>query len=375
MSDNQTNQSKSSPTIKNPLRVALVVDKAAVKDYSVCLQHFLVGLADESYPCALICPPGCGAGSMLCPSVELIKYPMFKIPLFWLQNRKALLASLIKFKPTVLHGFCSSKARLIGRLAQHLDIPYVLTFNSPAKKIFKPFISARHCAALVASSETIAESLSRSYPRLVDRISQVNIGSFVHESSACFCDSARTTSMIVADSLDNPMDFEPLLGAMRHLAVDGYEFILAIVGTGPAEKSIRRQVISLGLSQNVTIVPDIQPLRLVLAGADIFIQPRPALGLNYRLLEAMSVGMAAAVCRGGIEDGLTEGQTAVFFDGNDELSVYSSLQRLLSRRKFARQLALNGQAYLKEHHSVSKMTSALIQTYRKAQQWYKSSTE
>ena len=37
---------------------------------------------------------------------------------------------------------------------------------------------------------------------------------------------------------DNHLDFEAILNAVKHLVLDGYEFVMAIVGTGPAKKAV-----------------------------------------------------------------------------------------------------------------------------------------
>ena len=113
---------------------------------------------------------------------------------------------------------------------------------------------------------------------------------------------------------------------------------------------------NLGLGQIVIIVPDIQPLRSVFAGADIFIRPQASAEFKSTLLEAMGVGMAVATCGKGDEDLLIENETAVYFDSYDELSVYSALQKLLDRHDFARKLAVNGQQYLRENSIVISIT-------------------
>ena len=367
------NYASSTPAIKNPVRPVLLVDRDTVKDYATSLRHLFVGLAEEAYPAALICPPDAESASVVCPSVEVIPHPIFKAPLFRLQNRKAVLAKLVKFKPTVLHSFGPGKTRLTRLLSTHLDIPYVLTFNSLHRHLFRFFVSPDHCAALIASSNAICEHLHHTCPRFTDRISQINIGVCVEEACACFAKPGRITSMVAAQHLDNPLDFEPLLSAVRHLAIDGYEFVLAVIGPGRAGKKLYEMINALGLSQIVTVIGDIQPLRSVFAGADIFILPQPSIDFNPRLLEAMSVGMAVAACQDGIDDLLIEDQTAVSFEPDDELSIYSCLQRLLDKREFARKIALAAQAHLRQHHSVSKMVTSLVQTYRTAQNWYKNS--
>jgi glycosyltransferase involved in cell wall biosynthesis len=80
----------------------------------------------------------------------------------------------------------------------------------------------------------------------------------------------------------------------------------------------------------------------------------------------MSVGAAVAACKGGVDDLIVEDQTAVVFDPNDELSIVGALQKLFDRREFARQIAKKAQEYLRENHTVSKMISAILQTYYEA---------
>jgi glycosyltransferase involved in cell wall biosynthesis len=368
------NQENITTNNKNLPRVAVLVGGEMLRDYGTCLRRLFVGLADKSYPGALICPPHKGAGSVLSPAVQLISHPVFQMRLLGFLNKKVLLDKLAKFKPTVLHCFGSNQARLAKYLARAMDIPYVLTFTSQPKGLLKLFIAANHCATLVASSNAIAEQLRKNYRAFADRIEQINVGTFVKDSCACFSEPPHLTSLVVAQPLDNAAGFELLLNAIKHLAVDGYDFTLAIIGRGPAERAIHKTIKSLGLSQIVTVVPDMQPLRAVFAGADIFVQFRDATDSDCHLLEAMSVGMAVAACGNGSCELLVENQTAVFFDSHDELSIFSCLQKLLGKREFARQLAMAGQNHLREHHSVSAMVESLLATYNNAQQWYKNST-
>jgi glycosyltransferase involved in cell wall biosynthesis len=85
----------------------------------------------------------------------------------------------------------------------------------------------------------------------------------------------------------------------------------------------------------------------------------------------MSVGAAVAACKGGVDDLIIEEQTAIAFDPDDELSIYSSLQRLFDRRELARKIAGGAQEYLRENHTVSNMITSTLRTYREAVQWYK----
>ena len=354
------------------VRGVLIVDEFFLRGHSAFLRHLLVGLTDAACPVKLVCPDGDHPKTMLCPTVETINHPLFKMPFFWRQNRDYVLNKLIKFKPSVLHCFAPSKARLTRYLAESLDIPYVLSVHSAFRRGFpKSSVSHRNCSALIGSSEIVAAHLKKAYRRHNRHIAQLNIGVFVEDFCSCFSEPNRMPSMVIAQRLENVANFESLLHALKHLAIEGYEFILGIIGTGPAEAKIHELVSALGLSQRVTVVGNIRSLRPVFAEADIFIQPRPNTDTNSHLLEAMSVGMVVAAAGEGSNNILIDNKTAVLFESDDELNIYSCLQNLLDKRDVAKRIAKEGQKYLRENHTVSKMITVLLNTYRRSQQRYR----
>lgn len=395
MNDNQTDisgeygQIYSKPVEPNKLlRLALIASEQTVSDYSIFLEHLLAGLADESIPVVLVCPPNNDMNFDICGSVEVIRHPALQLPLTEWLNRKRLVEQLAKFKPNVLHCLCESRATLTRRLARQLRLPYVMTVNSLHKRwsfLSGNFslenrgrlaslsrsglsISTKRCASIIASAKTIAENFAAVYPRFAERIEQINIGTFTEESTGCFRESSRLAILMTAQPFDKVEDFENIFNAIKHLSIDGYEFMMVVIGSGRAEKQLRALLVALGLSQIVTIVPKLKPWRAVIAAGDIFIQPKPSVNFNPLLLEAMSVGAAIAACKGGVDDLIIEDKTAVVFDPKDVLSIKGSLQRLLDRPEFSRKIAKAAQQYLRDNYTVSNMISATIQTYRKAQQ-------
>lgn len=370
MSEEQKD-SETTTTEKKPLRPALIVSAETISEYSIFLKHLLVGLVDESIPTALVCPANCDLGSVVPPLVQIIRFPVFDSPLFKLQNKKNLIEQLGSFKPTVLHCLCQSKAPLARQLAWQLDLSYLLMVNSLQKRFGRLFISQSRCARIIAPAETIAANVAKLYPAFAERIKRINIGTFASETRSCFREPNWLTSMVTTHPLNNESDFKNLFGAVKHLAIDGYEFMLVITGGGRAEKQIWQSLTARGLSPIVTFVPRLEMLRSVLAAGDIFIQPQPSNTFNPLLLEAMSVGTAVAGCKGGVDDLIIENETAVVFDHTDELSIYSTLQRLFDRRELAQQIAATAQQHLKENYTVSNMISSTLQAYRDAQTWLK----
>jgi glycosyltransferase involved in cell wall biosynthesis len=372
MNERQKESTSQAPK-KKSLRPALIASEHTVSEYSIFLEHLLVGLADESIPVVLVCPSDCDVGSVFTGAAEVISHPVFELPLIKHLNRRLLVEQLARFEPTVLHCLCESRASLTRHLARQLSLPYVLMVNSFQKRwrhfvcqrrMYRLTISPSHCARIIVPAKSVAANIAEVYPRFAQRIEQINMGTFVSEGNACFSESSRLASLVTAHPLDNTDDFENLFNAVRHLASDGYEFMMVVIGGGRAEKQLWKLLTALDLLQFVAIVPRLKPWRSVLAAGDIFIQPQPSAAFNPLLLEAMSVGAAVAACKGGVDDLIMEDQTAVVFDPNDELSIVGALQRLFDRREFARQIAKKAQEYLRENHTVSKMISATLQSYR-----------
>ncbi len=285
-------------------------------------------------------------------------------------NRKILVEKLEGFEPNVLHCLCQSKGLLARQLAKQLNLPYVLTVNSLQKRSGRFGLSSKRLAKIIAASESIAGNIAEVYPKFAERVERINIGAFTAQTSSCFNHPERLASLVAAHPLTNESDFENLFGAVKHLVINDYEFMLVIMGSGGAEEGLRSRLVEMGLSQTVIMVPRLEPSRAVLAAGDIFIQLRPSDAFNPLLLEAMSVGAAVAGCKGGVDDLIIEGQTAAVFDPDDELSIYGCLQRLLDSRETAQQIAKGAQEYIRENHTVSKMVGEILRTYRQAEQWY-----
>lgn len=353
---------------KKSLRVALIASERTVCEYSMFLERLLVGLADESVPVVLVCPSDRPLDSVFTGTAEVISHPVFDLPLMGRLNLRLLVERLDKFNPTMLHCLCEKRALLTAHLARRLDLPYMLMVNSLQKRWLPLPVASSHCRRVIVPAKSIADNLAGLYPHLADLIQQIPIGTFVADAGVCFSGVSAVATMVVAHPLDQADALENLLGVAKNLLIDGYEFMMVVVGSGRAERQLWKLVAALGLLPVVTLVPRLLPWRAVLASGDIFIRPRPSRTFDPLLLEAMSVGAAVAGCRGGVDDLIIENQTAVVFDPDDEQSIMRTLKRLLDKRELACQMARSAQDYLRQNCTVSRMISEVFQTYREVQE-------
>ncbi|MEJ2702161.1 MAG: glycosyltransferase family 4 protein [Sedimentisphaerales bacterium] len=347
-------------------RVALIASEYTISEYSSFLQRLLVGLADESIPAALVCPSSWEPSSAFTAAAEVIAHPVFNVPFMGPLNMRLLTERLMRFKPTVLHCLCESQASTTRRLAHGLDVPYVLTANSLPKR-WKPLsVSSTYCTRIIVPAQSIRDRVIRAQPHLAGRMERINMGTFAAQSAQCFSEPSQVATLVAAHRFRKADEYEDFLGAVRHLLIDGYEFMMVVVGNGRADERLWKLLTALDLLRVVTLVPREIPWRSILVSADVFIRPRPSRVFDSLLLEAMGVGAAIAGCRGGVDDLIVDGQTAMVFEPNDELSIMRTLQHLLDKREAARQMATSALEYLRENHSVSRMIAATIQVYREA---------
>jgi len=353
--------------MRRSVRPALILSRRNITEHTTFVRHLLVGLADESIPAALICPPGQNIESVTPAPAAVFTHPPVALPLMEHLGIERLAGQLEKFKPTVLHCLCESRSGLARQLARVLDLPYVLMINSLAKRMHKLPISTHRCARIIVPAETIRASVERALPRSAERVAQINIGAFVETDTICFTDPSRLPSIVVAHPLRRVSDFENFFEAIKSLRTDGREFMVAIMGTGPAEHHIRKLLVSLGLSDIVTMVPVLDPWRSVVVAGDIFVQPQPLRRFSVFLLEAMAVGTAVAACWGGVDDLIIPNETAVVFEPDSEPSIRQALKQLLDEHDFARRLATTAQEHIRARYSVSAMVSATMRVYLEAQ--------
>jgi glycosyltransferase involved in cell wall biosynthesis len=248
-----------------------------------------------------------------------------------------------------------------------LGVPYVVSVDSLRHGWGQFLISGRRCVRIIVPARSIAFNIASVYGRFAERIEQVNLGTFVDEPGRSFRRKEKLLCVVTAGDPSRANDFENLLGAVRHLRLEGYEFMLVILGHGRDEEQLRAMIRWLGLTQVVTIVPQLECWRSVIGAGDVFVQTAVSDAFNPFLLEAMSVGAAVAGCHGGVDDLLIEDRTAVVFEPDDELSLKSALRRLFDEPVLARKLADEAQRYLQQNHKVSDMVSSMLRVYQEAQ--------
>ena len=121
MTENHNNP-EPSPSGDKPNRIALVISEQSTSPNHIFLQHLLAGLVDKSIAAALICHAGTDIFPPAPLGFEIIKYSTIKLPFIKWRSHTMLIEQLKKFKPTILHCLCETKAHLTHFLSKTLEI-------------------------------------------------------------------------------------------------------------------------------------------------------------------------------------------------------------------------------------------------------------
>ena len=299
----------------------------------------------------------------------------------------------------MLHCMCETLALVTRNIAQILDLPYVLTVNSLHRRFSNIPVSHIHCRKIIVPSAKISEDLEKNNPRLTELIQEIPYGIFLSNKLSCFSEHSNLvneesgsvrpfteksqTTIVMAYPSEKCDEIDNIFNSLRHLKIEGYEFLLFLVNIGnirpqtsffskgsylqkatiKTEQKIWKVLSLLDIVQDVTIVPRQISWHTVLSTGDIFIHPIKSYTFNSILLEAMSVGNAIVTVKGGLDESVIENETAVIMDTNDELQIMRTLQKLLDRHEFARKLAVNARQYVKDNHSVSRYIEKMLNVY------------
>ncbi len=231
------------------------------------------------------------------------------------------------------------------------------SFTAHANDIFSPrqfetgldklVDSAR---AIVTETDYAARFLRARFPHRADRVHRIYNGLDLGEFGRA--DFSATPPLIVAvGRLIPKKGFNDLIRACVLLAQRGKSFRCEIVGEGPLENELRRQIDELGLQDNA-VLSGAQPqsqLRQRLAAANVFVLPSvidPDGGMDNLptvIMEAMATGLPVVSTNiGGIPEMVIENETGFLAQPGDAMAMADAIERVISDRFLAARLGHSG---------------------------------
>jgi len=222
---------------------------------------------------------------------------------------------------------------------------------------------------IVTETDYAARFLQKRYPDRADRIHRVYNGLNLAEHRRAQL-SAAPPRIVAIGRLIEKKGFADLVRAARLLKDKGASFRCQIIGHGPLEESLRRQIAELELSGEVEL-PGAKTqgeIAALFADSTVFVLPSvvdPAGGMDNLptvIMEAMASGLPViSTPIGGIPEMVIDGESGLLVPPGEAGALAGALHRVIVDLPFARQLGENGRRRAEELFSIERNARALVE--------------
>jgi len=248
--------------------------------------------------------------------------------------------------------------------------PITFSFTAHANDIFTPRdfeigLDKLVDAARVIITETdyAAQFLRACFPdRAADRIHRIYNGLNLTEFGRA--DSSSNPPLVVGvGRLISKKGFADLVRACGLLIKGGESFRCEIIGEGPLEEELYKQIAQLGLQERVELLgPKPQhKVRARLAGARLLVLPSvidPDGGMDNLptvIMEAMATGLPiVSTPVGGIPEMVIENETGFLVPSGDVVALAAAIQKLITDPLLAQKLGRAGYDRAEKFYSIEK---------------------
>ena len=351
-----------------PVRTAWIAGAETFESFGRVLQPLAVGLVDEMVEVVVFSPTtSVGQGPGVGPR-EVVSYSPSR---WWWPNGAtvtALAEQLRGRKIELLHGLDGSVARLTHAVSRAARVGYLLSCYSlaDAGRIGE---AARSATALFAASEPIRRALVSRAACPSERVRLMRPGVYHVQQPTCLDAPDQRVAIIAGGPLDDFEALEAVLLCFSELAARKYDCVFFLIGSGQAERRLRRRAEELHLNRQLTFA-DCRPmgqLTGIFKAADVYLSPTSQERIDMPSLLAMAAGVPVLAAAGtGASDFLRDGQTAMFFSRGNGAELTVKLSSLLDDRPSARALAKSAIEYVHANHSPAVNVTALAHFYRQA---------
>lgn len=139
---------------------------------------------------------------------------------------------------------------------------------------------------------------------------------------------------------------------------------LLIIGSGPEEKGLKKQVADKHLTERVVFLPMQEEVLPYLQAADIFVLPSQREGIANALLEAMACGLAPVASNvGGNKELIQDGSSGLLVESADTSSLTAALSKLVSDEKLRMRLGAIARQRVVDHYDLAATISGYRDIY------------
>lgn len=352
------------PRFSNP--VAILVDRDCIARYGPWIEALLISLVDEGLSPILLSPMDVQLSARIPePAMARLRYPRSR----WGITRRLASGRLIDElddEPVRLVLAMSGKlARYAIWIGRQIDAPVAALATSEDEVATVGRLAGRLICIFTAGKPLADRLRSRVGSSREGIVRDVSLGVHLGQRVAAFQEAERQRGIIGVGPLEPGNNFDQLIAAFAQLSDRGYDAVYCLIGSGRAERALRRMADDRKLADKLTFVNDISRLEEIFAGTDVYVQPYVCREMNLHLLSAMAAGVTVLARNGGALDLVQDGVNGVELTGGDESELTMVLQRLLDEPGIGRRIGSNAREFAQKNHLAGVTVQPLIETIKK----------
>lgn len=273
---------------------------------------------------------------------------------------------LASAKCTRLHNHFANSGATVGMIAAHFNkIPWSVTLHGisetdfpagmllPEKLERAEFVA---CASYFMRAQAMRMVATSHWPKMHIIRCGISLSSLPPaKTTHGRLEQRNNVNLLCVGRLSPEKGYFGLLDTLSHLAADGMDFSLTIVGDGPSADDIHAKVAALALADRVRFtgaLPEAETLKEI-SDCDIFVLPSLMEGLPVVLIEALAMNKAVIASEvAGIPELIEHGISGLLFTPSDWKDLEYQLRRLLSDSNFRDTLGQEGKAIVESEFDI-----------------------
>lgn len=290
--------------------------------------------------------PGSRASALLAAGARLVSAELPEHPLRGFFALRRTRDRLRELDPELLVATDGALAPLLARSADALERPCVLELTRAPEARLE---LSRHLRAVVVPDEAFVEravnagGVPRGWLHVIEHGPDPGTPWVAPPRL-----EDREPVLAAAGTLDRDHGFDVLIEAVRLFTRAGRRLQVLVLGEGPEEEPLRRQVRESGLGGTVTILcPEVPAARDVLERADLFVAPTRGGDPGWTAVEALALGLPSILTSTASTFGrIDDRREGLMIERNDPAKLAESIGLLLDNPAYARQLGALARARL-----------------------------
>ena len=294
--------------------------------------------------------------------------------LFWGVWRPFIFRKLVAWtreqEPFIIHGLSALTTPVCARLAQALELPFIITVHHFQKR--GGLRVEKRCHGFVAVSESLRENLvnDAQIPKELVRVipAGIRVPAELGPRPAAYSQGNSVPLVSSFGKLIARKDFRTFLQASR-LIVDrlGNDVSFIISGEGPDESALRKLTRELKIDKQVTFCHGTAAHDKLLHDTDVYVQSSRSEGFGTMVLQAMAHGVpVVATSTGGIIALVKHGETGFLVPVGEAEALATRVLNLLTDIELCRKMGESARLYAARNFDLGQMMASTLDLYADA---------